>query len=343
LKGHKNILFGKRTMLHPFKLTPTYRDYVWGGKRLRPQAAITAEAWVVYEGDQVADGPYAGKSLAEVAELEGEALLGKKAVALTGKRFPLLIKLLDCARWLSLQVHPNDEQAEMLEGPGFFGKTEAWFVVEAEQGAQLLSGFHPGVTREDIRNAVGKKSILDLVETRNVESGDTIFIPPGTIHALGPGLLIYEVQQTSDLTYRVYDWDRPMTGARKLHLEESLDVLDPGASGNILPKNPNSTASGKIGLVSCKYFTLELIAGHSGSVPVDIQGESFSALTALNGSITVQAEGWSFDLHALETVLIPAICGKYWIKFIGEARALLSHTAAVFSRLAHLPDRPRAL
>jgi mannose-6-phosphate isomerase len=122
-------------MLNPFKLTPTYRDYVWGGKRLRPEAEITAEAWVVYEEDRVADGPYVGKTLAEVAELEGEALLGRKAVALTGKRFPLLIKLLDCAAWLSLQVHPNDEQAERLEGPGFFGKTEAWYVIEAEKGS----------------------------------------------------------------------------------------------------------------------------------------------------------------------------------------------------------------
>ena len=166
-------------MLYPFKLTPTYRDYVWGGKRLRPQADITAEAWVVYEEDQVADGPYAGKTLAEVAEMEGEALLGSQAVALTGKRFPLLIKLLDCARWLSLQVHPNDEQAERLEGPGFFGKTEAWYVVEAEEGAQLISGFRPGVTREDIHNAVGKKAILDLVETEMSRPGIRFSLRPG--------------------------------------------------------------------------------------------------------------------------------------------------------------------
>ena len=222
-------------MLYPFKLNPTYRDYVWGGKRLRPQADITAEAWVVYEEDTVAGGPYAGRTLAEVAELEGEALLGSRPVALTGKRFPLLIKLLDCARWLSLQVHPNDEQAERLAGPGFFGKTEAWYVVDAQPGAQLISGFRPGVTRQAIHNAVGKKAILDIVETRNVKAGDTIFIAPGTIHALGAGLLIYEVQQSSDLTYRVYDWDRPVTGTRKLHIEESMVVLDPDAAGNVLP------------------------------------------------------------------------------------------------------------
>ena len=314
-------------MLYPFKLNPTYRDYVWGGKRLRPEAEITAEAWIVYKEDKVTDGPYAGKTLAEVVEREGEALLGSKVVALTGKRFPLLIKLLDCARWLSLQVHPNDEQAEQLEGSGYFGKTEAWYVVEAEQGAQLISGFRPGVTREDIQNAIGKKAILDIVESRNVKTGDTIFIAPGTIHALGAGLLIYEVQQSSDLTYRVYDWDRPVSGTRKLHIEESKIVLDPDAGGNILPTDPNPPVSGRKELVSCKYFNLELIAGSSGSIPIDIQEESFSALTALNGSITVHAGDWSFELGALETLLIPAICGKYWITFSGKASALLSYTA----------------
>jgi len=312
-------------MLYPFKLTPTYRDYVWGGKRLRPEAAITAEAWVVYEEDQVAEGVYIGKTLAEVAELEGEALLGSQVVAQTGKRFPLLIKLLDCARWLSLQVHPNDEQAEKLAGPGFFGKTEAWYVVEADDAAQLLSGFRPGVTREDIHDAVGNKAILDLVESRNVKAGDTIFIAPGTIHALGPGLLIYEVQQTSDLTYRVYDWERPVTGTRILHIQESISVLDPEAGGNVIPTDPNPAASGRRELVSCKYFTLELVAGRSRSIPIDIQGESFSALTTLNGSITVQGGEWSYKLEALETLLIPAVCGKYQVIFSNEASVLLAY------------------
>jgi len=314
-------------MLLPFKLTPTYRDYVWGGKRLRPEADITAEAWIVYEEDKIADGVYAGKSLAEVVELEGEALLGRKVVAQTGNRFPLLIKLLDCAKWLSLQVHPNDEQAERLEGPGYFGKTEAWYVIEAKEGAQLISGFRPGMTREDIQNAVGKKDILNLVERRDVKAGDTIFITSGTIHALGSGLLIYEVQQNSDLTYRVYDWDRPMTGRRELHIEESISVLDPDAGGNVIPKDPNTPTLGRKELVSCKYFTLELINGRLRSVPINIKGESFSALTALHDSITVYGTDWSFKLYSLETLLIPAICGEYWIKFTSEASALISYCA----------------
>jgi len=314
-------------MLLPFKLTPTYRDYVWGGKRLRPEAEITAEAWIVYEEDEIADGPYTGQTLATVVELEGVALLGSKVVAQTGNRFPLLIKLLDCAKWLSLQVHPNDQQAERLEGAGYFGKTEAWYIVDAEEGAQLISGFCPGVTRVDIQKTVGKKDILNLVERRDVKAGDAIFIKPGTIHALGSGLLIYEVQQNSDLTYRVYDWDRPMMGKRKIHIEESISVLDPDARGNVIPKDPTDPTLGIKELVSCKYFTLALVAGRSGSVSIDTRGESFSALTALNNSIKIHGEDWSFELFSLETLFIPAICGKYWITFTGEASALISYAA----------------
>jgi mannose-6-phosphate isomerase len=226
-----------------------------------------------------------------------------------------------------LQVHPNDEQAERLEGPGYFGKTEAWYVVEAEPKAELLSGFRSEVTQDVIQSAVGKKDILDLVEHRDVHAGDAIFIAPGTIHALGPGLLIYEVQQSSDLTYRVYDWDRPMTGERKLHVEESIAVLDPDARGDVIPNDPNASALGRKELVSCQYFTLELVSGLSGSVHINLQRESFSALTVLNGSLIVDGKNWSFELHALETLLIPAVCGEYQIISGNEASALLSHTA----------------
>jgi mannose-6-phosphate isomerase len=147
------------------------------------------------------------------------------------------------------------------------------------------------------------------------------------MHALGPGLLIYEVQQSSDLTYRVYDWDRPATGTRKLHIQESMEVLDPDCAGNVLPTDPNP-ANGRQKLVSCKYFSLELIAGRSASVPVDLQGKSFSALTALNGPIKIHSDEWSFEMAALETVLIPAISGKYQVTFSNQARVLLSHAAA---------------
>jgi len=309
-------------MLKPFKLEPIYRDYVWGGSRLRQGIPITAEAWVVFEGNIIADGRYVGCTLAEAAIKEGASLLGKVPFDQTGSRFPLLIKLLDSAKWLSLQVHPDDEQAERLEGPGFFGKTEAWYIVEADEGAELLSGFRDGVSRDDIKSAVGKADILDLVVRREVHTGDSILMSPGTIHTLGPGLLIYEVQQTSDLTYRVYDWDRPMTGRRKLHIDQSIEVLDPYAKGNIQPGRSVNTEKCKRNLISCKYFSLDLIAGISGSLLMDTKGDSFSAITVLDGTISVAGSGWRIELKKFDSLLVPAACLQYNIELSEQARAL---------------------
>ncbi len=309
-------------MLKPFMLEPTYRDYVWGGNRLRPESEITAEAWVVYEQDKIKSGPYKGKTLAEAAEAEGESLLGYSAVSQTGYRFPLLIKLLDSARWISLQVHPNDEQAKKLEGPGHFGKTESWYVVQADEGAQLLSGIKEGVTHEQIKEAVGKKDILDLVVHRKVQLGDYLFMSPGTIHALGPGLLIYEVQQTSDITYRVYDWDRPRKNGRKLHIEQAIEVLDPSARGEVHHSKTYRREVRQDKLISCKFFSLGLISGSSGSISINTHGNSFSALTNLEGSIKVYGEAWSLDLNPYQSILVPAECGEFSISATTQVRAL---------------------
>jgi mannose-6-phosphate isomerase len=313
-------------MLAPFKLLPEYRDYVWGGNRLRPNGELTAEAWVVYENDQIADGPLAGMSLAQAAAAEGESLLGRHALARTGRRFPLLIKLLDCAAWLSLQVHPNDEQAARLEGPGFFGKTEAWHIVEAAPQAELLCGFHPGVTPKQVAQAIEQNRLLELVQRLPVQAGDSLFIRPGMIHALGPGLLIYEVQQTSDLTYRVWDWDRPQTGNRKLHIEQSLDVLDASAAGTLIPP-PSMKRQTRQELVACDYFRLELLASQGQPLALDTQGKSFHALTILEGAAQVEAAGQEHRLKRFETLLAPASCGAYQVRPLGALRALKAEAA----------------
>lgn len=138
----------------PVSLIPEYREYVWGGARLCPEIVPTAEAWIVYQGNRITAGPYSGRTLADIAAENGAAFLGRRAVAQTGTRFPVLVKLLDCAQWLSLQVHPNDEQAAALEGPGFFGKTEAWQVLEAEPGAKLIAGMQPGVSAVELAACV---------------------------------------------------------------------------------------------------------------------------------------------------------------------------------------------
>jgi mannose-6-phosphate isomerase len=295
-------------MVTPFKLEPEFREYVWGGTRLRPEVERTAEAWIVFEANRISNGPWAGMTLANACEQEPDDLLGARPLAQTGKRFPLLIKLLDCAQWLSLQVHPNDTQAQELEGKGFFGKTEAWYIIEAEETAELISGFRPGTTCGMIETAVRGGTILDLVERRAVHSGDSLFIAPGTIHALGPGLLLYEVQQTSDITYRVYDWDRKLTPGRQLHIEQAITVLNPEIAGELI----SSPAEAHSTLAASQYFQLEKITG--GPVEINLRGQSFSLLTVVDGKARIHSADWLFDLARFETLVVPAVCSEFLVE-----------------------------
>ena len=307
------------------QLMPEYREYVWGGSRLRPGVSPTAEAWVVYAHDRVASGPLAGQTLAEIAGRDGPALLGPRVMARTGAQFPLLIKLLDCAQWLSLQVHPNDEQAARLEGPGLFGKTEAWHVLEADADAKLIAGLKPGVTADVLAQAMRGGTILDWAQYLPVRAGDSVFVRPGTIHALGPGLLIYEVQQTSDLTYRVFDWNRPQTGGRVLHVEKSLAVADPAVVGECRPLPTLAPVDRQV-LVACPYFTLEVLEAQAGALSLDTGGATFHALTVIAGQAEVVCGDERVTVKRFESVVVPAASGAYQlrplVRPLGACRAL---------------------
>jgi len=312
-------------MISAFTLTPEYRDYVWGGQSLRP-GQLTAEAWIVYEGDRVQAGPWAGLTLAEAAAQHPAELLGRVPLARTGQRFPLLIKLLDCAQWLSVQVHPNDAQALALEGPGQFGKTEAWHFLQTEPGAEILAGLKPGTTPAALAQAVRGSGLLDVVQRVGVATGDTVFIPAGMLHALGPGMLLYEVQQTSNITYRVFDWDRPASAGRPLHLEQSLAVTNLALSGQVILAAAD--ASARQALIHCPYFTLERLASQGAALPLDPLGESFQLLTLTRGSARLTGLGWSLDLAPLQTGLVPAAAGPYHLQPRGgECQALLAYVA----------------
>ncbi len=297
------------------QLIPEYRDYVWGGQRLRP-GTLTAEAWIVYEGDRIANGSLQGQTLAEAAQQLGADLLGQNVVRRTGTRFPLLIKILDCHDWLSVQVHPNDAQARQMEGPDQFGKPEAWHILEANEGAQLIAGVKEGTTAEALAAAIRNGTIVDHVQYHKARTGDTIFMPAGTLHALGPGFLVYEVQQTSNITYRVFDWNRPASAGRALHLEQAVAVTNPQGTGNIQPigdVRPDDQRQ----LIQCPYFTLNLLAAQSHPLTLNTRGESFHAITVIDGQGAIACGDEHITLKRFDTVLVAAKAGSYQLHPIG--------------------------
>ena len=303
------------------KLSPEFREYVWGGDRLRPGHNPTAEAWVVWEGDRIETGELAGMTLGEGAIEFGADLLGSRVFSRTQLRFPLLVKLLDCAQWLSVQVHPNDEQAIKLEGPGQFGKTEAWHILDSQPDAKLIAGLKPGTSADELADAIRNGTVTEHSQYVSVSQGDTVFMPAGTLHALGPGLLVYEVQQTSDWTYRVYDWGRPQTETRRLHIEKSIAVTRPDFTAPVIPM-PVIGDGTRDELVQCEYFTLELLAASSHLIELDTQNETFHAITVIEGKARLQSENESIELEKFQTALVPASLGKYQFQPLGNCRAL---------------------
>jgi mannose-6-phosphate isomerase len=291
------------------KLVPEYRDYVWGGQRLRP-GTLTAEAWVVYENDRIVNGPLAGKTLGEAAQEMGAVLLGENPLRRTGTRFPVLIKLLDCNEWLSVQVHPNDEQAVRMEGPDQFGKTEAWYILEAQDGAQLVAGVRAGTTADVLAQSIRNGTIADHMQYHTIHTGDTIFMPAGTLHALGPGSLVYEVQETSDLTYRIYDWGRPQHAGRMLHIEQSIAVTNPQATGKVQPPVELQPTDQKQ-LVRCPYFTLEILTAQTAPFNLDTRGQSFHAITLIAGQGAIECGDERITLNQFETVVVAASARSY--------------------------------
>jgi mannose-6-phosphate isomerase len=297
---------------HLFALEPQYRERVWGGQQLRAANPPIGEAWVAYGPSTVLSGPAAGLTLDGLAAGHGPALLGTDVSHRFGTRFPLLIKLLDCADWLSVQVHPNDEQARRMVGPGEFGKTEAWYFLGAEAGACSMIGVKPGVGHSELAAAISEGRILEIANPLAVSRGDALLIPAGTLHALGPGLLLYEVQQASDKTYRVYDWGRPASAGRKLQLEESIEVALP-VGPTALAHPQVSRETGTAPAIGCAYFDLDLIRVSRGGGPLaaDTAGRSFHVLTVIEGTAQVSCRGERIDLNCFATALVAGSAGGY--------------------------------
>ena len=310
-------------MLPLLRLVPEYRSRVWGGQSLKPTSPPTGEAWIVHEDNYVDGGPYDGQQLKEIAAKSSAELLGTTPIEKTGERFPLLIKLLDCADWLSIQVHPDDALAAEMVGPQAFGKTEAWYFLEAADGAQVISGVEPGTSAEDLAHAIRSGTIRDVSAFTDVAAGDAILMPARTMHALGPGLVLYEVQQTSDTTYRVWDWDRPASDGRALHIEESVRVTNPDGIAPFYLGVP--WAYGVHRILASEYFQLDRYDCAIEPLIVNTRAESFYLVTAIVGALAVTTANSQATLGRYETVLVPASAGEFRLSAASHAQALVSH------------------
>ncbi|HUN23746.1 MAG TPA: hypothetical protein PK299_11500 [Anaerolineales bacterium] len=304
--------------IYPLICQPQYFQRVWGGQRLQASDPPVGEMWAVYEGNLISNGHWQGCSLAQVHQALGRQLTGKRAA----ERFPLLIKFLDCQDWLSVQVHPNDEQARQLAGADQQGKTEVWHILAADAQATIIAGVKPNVSAEQLAHAIRSGTILQVVQNQSVQVGDTFFIAAGTIHALGPGLLLYELQQTSDITYRVYDWERPAAAGRTLHIEQSVAVSDPTRQPVHTLLQDTAPAVRQI-LAECDYFKLESMP-LTHPLELDTSMDTMLILTVVEGSAELRWQGQIWQLPRFQSVLLPAALGKVQLCGLPTARILLA-------------------
>jgi mannose-6-phosphate isomerase len=321
------------TILRP---VPDLRERVWGGRRLgAPRGQPIGEAWVAGPASLIANGPDAGRTLAEVADREGAAFVGRNAWMRTGDRFPLLVKLLDPAAWLSIQVHPDDVRARRLEGPEALGKTEAWYVLDASPDAELIIGVRGRIGEATVRAAMaaGGGSIVPLLARFRPRAGDAVALPAGTLHAVGPGVFLYEVQQPSDLTYRCDDWGRPATPERPLHITQALASVQPASR----PRLRRAARGDRATLVECEHFVLErIVVDVDHPVVLEPGGASVHVLTTVDGPVRllpvapddprVGAQGRSEPvvLGAIETAVISAATAAYTIDAPASTHVLLA-------------------
>ncbi|MFN8459244.1 MAG: type I phosphomannose isomerase catalytic subunit [Anaerolineae bacterium] len=321
--------------IYPLTFTPVFRNYLWGGRSLEKLGrtlppGIVAESWEISghlsSPTQVECGPLADKTLPEVLDRLGQDLVGWRSQAMLARgKFPLLIKLLDANQPLSVQVHPDDEYANTHE-QGELGKTEMWYILQAEPGAELIYGLKAGVTRDSFRHALAAGQLEACLHRLPVKAGDAVFIPAGSIHAIMQGIVLAEIQQNSDTTYRVFDWNRVDANdqPRPLHLDKAFEVInfqqvEPAPAQPWLIQERDELR--REFLVSCPYFNVErvtfkeaqaLYRGHTDGSTFEIWG-----ILSGQGRLT-----WADDSLALEAIrfsLLPAALGDFAIEALEPA------------------------
>ncbi|OQX99231.1 MAG: mannose-6-phosphate isomerase [Bacteroidetes bacterium 4572_117] len=317
--------------LYPLKFKPILKEKIWGGEKLKnllgkkwPGQQKIGESWEIsaYQNNisVVSNGFLANNNLNEIAEIYMGDLVGDKVYGQFGAEFPLLIKFIDANDDLSIQVHPDDSYA--MEHHKGKGKTEMWYIVQAEKGAELISGFSKEINKNTYLTALNSGNIKDVLNSEKVSEGDVFFIPAGRIHAIGPNILLAEIQQTSDLTYRIYDWGRLGNDGkpRELHTEMALEVMDFDLYKSYkteYKKQANKTSN----ILSCPYFTTNIL---NFDTPVDKDYnliDSFVVYMCIKGSFIISYNNKTERVEFGETVLLPAVLKE--ITLIPEPSAQL--------------------
>jgi mannose-6-phosphate isomerase len=306
--------------LYPLRFAPIYQYRLWGGRRLAnllsaplPGDGPIGEAWILSDREdhqsRVSNGPLKGRTIGQVLEQFPEQSLGKLAQRF--RRFPLLLKFLDAREMLSVQVHPTAANADLLP-VGETAKTEAWVVLEAEPKSRIYAGLKPGTTADDLRRALANGTVADHLACFTPKPGDGVFIPAGTVHALGGGVVVFEVQQNSDVTFRLYDWDHvdPKTGKpRELKVDQALACIDfaDGLGGLVSPVVEATTPAERERLFQCEYFWLWRWRGQS-PFTVGVAGVP-RVLVCVEGAGQVEHGGATYAVGKGEVWLLPAVAG----------------------------------
>src|SRR3989441_1000642 len=344
MKRHMSLLNKNLNLLeeltveyvYPIQLEASLHETIWGGRRLEregwkrlPEGKLVGEAWETEVSTVVHNGPYAGKTLGTLVDELGVALLGEQAIAVFGQRFPLLAKFIDANAKLSVQVHPDDDYAAQHER-GKLGKTEFWYVLAAEPDATIVYGFQAPTSAGEVQHAIEQVRLEELLHEERVAAGDVIFVPAGTVHAIGSGVMLYELQEYSDITYRMYDYGR-LTAAgtlRELHIAQSLDVSRYEVSAKVKAQPvalPGGQGYEDRCLAACQYFvTREIVFHQSGDTTGYMQdktGDSCVILTSLGAKIEVRY-GETLEccerLARGQTMVLPAELGNYCIEGTGR-------------------------
>jgi len=318
--------------LYPLRFAPIFKYRIWGGEKLRQHLSkqctgdSIGESWEISDvpGDEtlVAEGPLQGTSLRQLIAEFGADLMGQSVIDRFGGEFPLLIKFIDARTPLSIQVHPSDEVAKAKHQS--FGKNEMWYVMQADAEASLLVGFDESLTPAEFEKRITTNQVLEVMHSETVAEGDTFYIPTGRVHAIGAGVLLAEIQQTSDITYRIYDYDRvdPATGTkRELHIDQALEVIDFKVHEQY--KTAYSTAVNQNTLLVKSPYFETFMWPVSGTVALDLtQRDSFTLLIGVGGEASVHTASGVYSINCVETLLIPAVIDQ--VQLVGDQAKVLS-------------------